>query len=209
MARQGDAENRAPLEVAAPPIYIQEKIHPRALIENLRRASAARMTENAPQFDFFHDFNGLEADREARTEFYQHDQNWQNRIILGDSLLVMGSLAEREALRGKVQCIYFDPPYGIKFNSNWQPSTKSRDVKDGKEDSVSREPEVIRAFRDTWKDGVHSYLSYLRDRLTVARDLLLGDGERVCPNPGDENVLSRAINFGRDIWEGKFFLRTN
>ena len=108
-------------------------------------------------------------------------------MILGDSLLVMGSLAEREALRGKVQCIYFDPPYGIKFNSNWQPSTKSRDVKDGKEESVSREPEVVRAFRDTWKDEIHSYLSYLRDRLTVARDLLSETGS-IFVQIGDENV---------------------
>jgi adenine-specific DNA-methyltransferase len=185
--RGKDAEDGAPLEVAAPPIYIQEKIHPRAIIENLRRQSKARKTETAPQIDFFHDFNGLEADPEARTEFYAHDQNWQNRMILGDSLQVMGSLAEREALRGKVQCIYFDPPYGIKFNSNWQPSTKSRDVKDGKEDSISREPEVVRAFRDTWKDGIHSYLSYLRDRLIVARDLLTESGS-IFVQIGDENV---------------------
>ena len=108
-------------------------------------------------------------------------------MILGDSLLVMGSLAEREALRGKVQCIYFDPPYGIKFNSNWQPSTKSRDVKDGKEESVSREPEVVRAFRDTWKDEIHSYLSYLRDRLSIARDLLNETGS-IFVQIGDENV---------------------
>ncbi|WP_373503182.1 hypothetical protein [Aestuariivirga sp.] len=107
--RGKDAEDGAPLEVAAPPIYIQEKIHPRALIDNLRRRSAERKQDAAPQIDFFHDFNGL-TDREARTEFYAHAQNWQNRMILGDSLLVMGSLAEREALRGKVQCIYFDPP---------------------------------------------------------------------------------------------------
>jgi adenine-specific DNA-methyltransferase len=151
----------------------------------LRRQSRERKREDAPQIDFFHDFNGL--DPEARTEFYAHDQNWQNRMILGDSLLVMGSLAEREALHGKVQCIYFYPPYGIKFNSNWQPSTKSRDVKDGREESVSREPEVVRAFRDTWKDGIHSYLSYLRDRLTVARDLLNETGS-VFVQIGDENV---------------------
>jgi len=191
--RGKDAEDGEPLEVAAPPIYIQEKIHPRALIENLRRQSAARKKEAAPQIDFFHDFNGLEADPEARTEFYAHAQNWQNRMILGDSLMVMGSLAEREALRGKVQCIYFDPPYGIKFNSNWQPSTKSRDVKDGKEESVSREPEVVRAFRDTWKDGIHSYLSYLRDRLIAARDLLADTGS-IFVQIGDENLhVVRAL----------------
>src|SRR5438067_8406638 len=125
--------------------------------------------------DLFADFNGL-PDKEALTEFYQHDANWSNRMILGDSLLVMASLAEREGLRGKVQCIYMDPPYGIRFNSNWQPSTKSRDVREGNEDSVSREPEVIRAFRDTWKDGIHSYLNYLRDRFVVSHDLLNDTG---------------------------------
>jgi adenine-specific DNA-methyltransferase len=89
-------------------------------------------------------------------------------MILGDSLRVMASLAEREGLRGKVQCIYFDPPYGIKFNSNFQWSTTSRDVKDGNRDHITREPEQVKAFRDTWRDGIHSYLTYLRDRLTVA-----------------------------------------
>jgi len=190
--RGKDKEDGEPLEVAAPPIYIQEKIHPRALIENLRKQTEQRKTSTASQTDWFHDFNGLD-DPEAKTEFYAHDQNWQNRMILGDSLLVMGSLAEREALRGKVQCIYFDPPYGIKFNSNWQPSTKSRDVKDGKEDSVSREPEVVRAFRDTWKNGIHSYLSYLRDRLMVGRDLLRETGA-IFVQIGEENVhLVRMI----------------
>jgi adenine-specific DNA-methyltransferase len=190
--RGKDAEDGQPLEVAAPPIYIQEKIHPRALIENLRKQSAERKSAKADQIDWLHDFNGL-SDPEAKTEFYAHDQNWQNRMILGDSLLVMGSLAEREALRGKVQCIYFDPPYGIKFNSNWQPSTKSMTVKDGKEDSVSREPEVVRAFRDTWKDGINSFLSYLRERLVVARDLLTESGS-VFVQIGDANVhLVRGI----------------
>ena len=99
----------------------------------------------------------------------------------------MASLAEREALRGKVQCIYFDPPYGIKFNSNWQVSTLSRDVKDGKQQDVSREPEVVKAFLDTWKDGIHSYLTYLRDRLTVAKELLTESGS-IFVQIGDENV---------------------
>ena len=163
-----------PLEVDTPPIYIQEKIQPRAIIEDLRKQTRDRRKDGTPQFDFFHDFNGLpEGWKEEATASYYHDEgNWQNRMILGDSLLVMGSLAEREGLRGKVQCIYMDPPYGIRFNSNWQPSTKSKDVRDGQQSSVSREPEVIRAFRDTWKDGVHSYLSYLRDRMVAARDLL-------------------------------------
>ena len=108
-------------------------------------------------------------------------------MILGDSLRVMASLAEREGLRGKVQCIYFDPPYGIKFNSNFQWSTTSRDVKDGKQEHISREPEQVKAFRDTWRDGIHSYLTYLRDRLTVARDLLTESGS-IFVQIGDENV---------------------
>jgi hypothetical protein len=134
----------------------------------------------------FADFNGL-PDAEAATEFYQHDQHWSNRMISGDSLSVMASLAEREGLRGQVQCIYFDPPYGIKFNSNFQWSTTSRDVKDGDKTHVTREPEQVRAFRDTWKDGIHSYLTYLRDRLTVARDLLSDSGS-IFVQIGDENV---------------------
>ena len=184
-----------PLEVDAPPIYIQEKIQPRAIIEELRRQTKARRPDDAPRFDFFHDFNGLpEGWKEDATASYYHDEgNWSNRMILGDSLLVMASLAEREGLRGKVQCIYMDPPYGIRFNSNWQPSTKSRDVREGKDDSVSREPEVIRAFRDTWKDGINSYLSYLRDRLVAARDLLHETGS-LFVQIGDENVhLVRSI----------------
>jgi adenine-specific DNA-methyltransferase len=181
-----------PLEVDAPPIYIQEKIQPRAIIEDLRRQTKERRADASLQIDFFHDFNGL-ADPEAKTEFYAHDQNWSNRMILGDSLLVMASLAEREGLRGKVQCIYIDPPYGIRFNSNWQPSTKSRDVNETSANSVSREPEVIRAFRDTWKDEINSYLSYLRDRLVVARDLLHDSGS-VFVQIGDENVhLVRSL----------------
>ena len=122
-----------------------------------------------------------------KTEFYQHDQNWSNRMILGDSLQVMASLAEREGLRGKVQCIYIDPPYGIKFNSNFQWCTTSRDVKDGNADHITREPEQVKAFRDTWRDGIHSYLTYLRDRLTVARDLLTDSGS-IFVQIGDENV---------------------
>ncbi|MFZ3349397.1 MAG: site-specific DNA-methyltransferase [Xanthobacteraceae bacterium] len=166
------------LEVDAPPIYIQEKIKPQAIIEDLRRQTKERSKDTAPQFDFFHDFNGLpEGWKEDATQSYYHDEgNWSNRMILGDSLLVMASLAEREGLRGKVQCVYFDPPYGIRFNSNWQPTTKSRRVEDTKLESVSREPEVIRAFRDTWNDGIHSYLEYLRDRLVTCRELLNDTG---------------------------------
>lgn len=181
-----DSQDWSDLVVNAPPIYVQEKVHPKAIIDDLKRRSDARREAETDAPDLFADFNGL-ADPEARAEFYQHSQHWTNRFVLGDSLQVMASLAEREALRGKVQCIYFDPPYGIKFNSNWQVSTLSRDVKDGKAADVSREPEQVKAFRDTWKDGIHSYLTYLRDRLMVARELLTESGS-VFVQIGDENV---------------------
>ena len=183
--RGKDQQDWSDLVVQAPPLYIQEKIHPKAIIEDLKRQTQERQEAEADIPNLFADFNGI--DPEAKTEFYQHDQNWQNRMILGDSLQVMASLAEREGLRGQVQCIYFDPPYGIKFNSNWQVSTRSRDVKDGKRDQITREPEQVKAFRDTWKDGIHSYLTYLRDRLTAMRDLLTESGS-IFVQIGDENV---------------------
>ncbi len=185
--RGKDEQDWSDLIVQAPPLYIQEKVHPKVLIDDLRRQSKERAMEKAPpSMDLFGDFNGLH-NIGAKTEFYAHDQNWSNRMILGDSLSVMASLAEREGLRGLVQCIYLDPPYGIKFNSNFQWSTTSREVKDGKADHVTREPEQVRAFRDTWRDGIHSYLTYLRDRLTVARDLLTDSGS-IFVQIGDENV---------------------
>ena len=172
--------------VAAPPLFIQEKVQPKVLIDDLMRRPQVDQVEQEEQLDLFADFNGLPSG-EAATEFYQHDANWSNRMILGDSLQVMASLAEREGLRGKVQCIYVDPPYGIRFNSNFQWSTTSRDVRDGKADHITREPEQVKAFRDTWRDGIHSYLTYLRDRLTVARDLLTESGS-IFVQIGDENV---------------------
>ena len=184
--RGKDRQDWSDLVVNAPPLYIQEKVHPKAIIDDLKRKTtkAREATDEAP--DLFADFNGID-DPEARAEFYQHTKHWQNRFILGDSLQVMASLVEREEMRGKVQCIYFDPPYGIKFNSNWQVSTMSRDVKDGKKEDVSREPEQVKAFRDTWKDGIHSYLTYLRDRLSVAKELLHQSGS-IFVQIGDENV---------------------
>ena len=189
--RGKDEQNWSDLVVQAPPLFIQEKVHPKALIADLLRQTKDTEAERAAseagfQADLFADFNGL-PDEDARTEFYQHDANWSNRMILGDSLQVMASLAEREGLRGKVQCIYLDPPYGIKFNSNFQWSTTSRDVKDGKAEHITREPEQVKAFRDTWRNGIHSYLTYLRDRLTVARDLLTESGS-IFVQIGDENV---------------------
>ncbi|HEX9924258.1 MAG TPA: site-specific DNA-methyltransferase, partial [Anaerolineae bacterium] len=185
--RGKDEQDWSDLVVPVPPLYIQEKIHPKVLIDDLRRQTEAQEKGSAPQqLDMFADFNGLPSEA-AKTEFYRHEANWSNRMILGDSLQVMASLAEREGLRGQVQCIYLDPPYGIKFNSNFQWSTTSRDVKDGKTDHITREPEQVKAFRDTWRDGIHSYLTYLRDRLTVARDLLTESGS-IFVQIGDENV---------------------
>jgi adenine-specific DNA-methyltransferase len=185
--RGKDEQDWSDLVIHAPPLYIQEKVHPKALIDDLLRQTRESQHE-AGQLtaDLFADFNGIPKGAD-KTEFYAHDQNWSNRMILGDSLQVMASLAEREGLRGRVQCIYLDPPYGIKFNSNFQWSTTSRDVKDGKADHITREPEQVKAFRDTWRDGIHSYLTYLRDRLTVARDLLTDSGS-IFVQIGDENV---------------------
>ena len=185
--RGKDKLDQSDLVAQAPPLFIQEKVHPKVLVDDLlRRTGQTASGQPGFQADLFADFNGLPDDA-TKTEFYQHEANWSNRMILGDSLQVMASLAEREGLRGKVQCIYLDPPYGIKFNSNFQWSTTSRDVKDGKTEHISREPEQVKAFRDTWRDGIHSYLTYLRDRLTVARDLLAESGS-IFVQIGDENV---------------------
>lgn len=184
--RGKDEQDWSDLVVPAPPLYIQEKVHPKVLIDDLRRRSEANAKSTEAQIDLFANFNGLPSEA-AKTEFYQHDAHWANRMILGDSLQVMASLAEREGLRGRVQCIYVDPPYGIRFNSNFQWSTASRAVTDGKLEHITREPEQVKAFRDTWRDGIHSYLTYLRDRLTVARDLLTVSGS-LFVQIGNENV---------------------
>ena len=190
-----DEQDASPLDVPVVPIYIQEKVHPQALVENLRET--AKAGEPEPELTLFSDFNGLDDDFSKKVDFYSHhadrQPHWSNRMILGDSLLVMTSLAEKEGLKGKVQTIYFDPPYGIKFGSNWQVSTRKRDVKDGKVEDATRQPEQIRAFRDTWKLGIHSYLAYMRDRLTVARELLTESGS-IFVQIGDENVhLVRSV----------------
>ncbi|NWO11879.1 site-specific DNA-methyltransferase [Chromohalobacter salexigens] len=212
--RGKDQQDWSDLVVNAPPLYIQEKVHPKVLIDDLKRESERKQNTDAREHagdmaDLFADFNGL-PNEEAKTEFYQHDAHWANRMILGDSLQVMASLAERESLRGKVQCIYFDPPYGIKFNSNFQWSTTSRDVKDGKAEHITREPEQVKAFRDTWRDGIHSYLTYLRDRLIAARDLLTDSGS-IFVQIGDENVHRvRALMdevFGEDNFISQITIR--
>jgi adenine-specific DNA-methyltransferase len=184
--RGKDRQDWSDLVVNVPPLYIQEKIKPQAIIADLRRRTTETREAQTDAPDMFADFNGLPTDW-IEDGFYKHEGHWSNRMILGDSLQVMASLAERESLRGKVQCIFFDPPYGIKFNSNWQVSTQSLDVKDGKQPDISREPEQVKAFRDTWKDGIHSYLTYLRDRLTAMRDLLTESGS-IFVQISDENV---------------------
>lgn len=201
--RGKDEQDWSDLVVNAPPIYIQEKVHPKALVDELLRESRESEHE-AGQItaDLFSDFNGIPKDAD-KTEFYTHDQNWTNRMILGDSLQVMASLAEREGLKNKVQTIFFDPPYGIKFNSNFQWSTTSRDVKDGKADHITREPEQVKAFRDTWRDGIHSYLTYLRDRLIVSRDLLTNSGS-IFVQIGDENVHRVRSVMDEVFGEGNF-----
>jgi adenine-specific DNA-methyltransferase len=192
-----DEQDQEDLDVPVVPVYIQEKIHPQAIIAALPRIEE----QEDGQINLFDDFNGGPADFEQKVEFYQHEQNWSNRLILGDSLLVMTSLAEKEGLKGKVQMVFMDPPYGISYKSNWQVSTRKRNVKDGSQDDLTRQPEQIKAFRDTWKLGVHSYLAYMRDRLIIARDLLTETGS-IFVQIGDENVhLVRCLMdevFGAD-----------
>ena len=200
--RGKDEQDESDLVVNAPPLYIQEKVHPKALIADLIRQSKENREPAERQIDMFADFNGLQEGVD-RTEFYKHDANWSNRMVLGDSLQVMASLSEREGLQGKVQCIYIDPPYGIRFNSNFQWSTTSRDVRDGNRQHITREPEQVKAFRDTWRDGIHSYLTYLRDRLTVARDLLAESGS-IFVQIGDENAHRVRALMDEVFGEGNF-----
>jgi adenine-specific DNA-methyltransferase len=184
-----DEQDREDLAVPVVPVYIQEKIHPQAIIDAMPRKDKP----GGAQLSLFSDFNGIGDDFEKKVDFYHHNQHWSNRMILGDSLLVMTSLAEKEGLKNKVQTIFFDPPYGINFGSNWQVSTRKRDVKDGKAEDATRQPEQVRAFRDTWRLGIHSYLPYLRDRLVAARELLTETGSFFV-QIGDENVhLLRCV----------------
>jgi len=171
----GKAE-RSTVEVPAPSIHVHEELSAEKIIGSVRRQRLQQ-----PLFDID------ELDPAKAVEFYQHDMAWSNRMILGDSLVVMASLLDRERLAGKVQCVFMDPPYGIKYGSNFQPRISDRAVKDGADDSLTREPEMIQAYRDTWELDVHSYLSYLRDRLTVVKDLIADSGS-IFVQIGEENV---------------------
>ena len=171
----GKAE-RSEVDVPAPSIHVHEELSAQKIVGSVRRQRLQQ-----PLFDV----DALDPDKAV--EFYQHDMNWSNRMILGDSLTVMSSLLERERMAGTVQCVFMDPPYGIKYQSNFQPGIGNRNVTDGKDDDLTREPEMIQAYRDTWELGVHSYLTYLRDRFEAARELLTDSGS-IFVQIGEENV---------------------
>ena len=174
----GKAEHTS-FEVPTVSLHVHERIDAKAIIDSVKKTGG-----HGGQLSLFD--VGIKPLREALA-FYRHKENWSNRLIAGDSLLVMNSLLEKEGMAGKVQCVYFDPPYGIKYGSNFQPFVNKRDVKDGKDEDLCSEPEMIKAFRDTWELGIHSYLTYLRDRLLLARELLADSGS-IFVQISDENV---------------------
>jgi very-short-patch-repair endonuclease/DNA modification methylase len=178
----GKAEHTS-FDVDTVSLHIHERVSSQAIIKAVKRNGAKR-EQDPEQLEMFAD---PQLPLSEAVEFYQHDVDWANRLILGDSLLVMNSLLQREQLAGQVQMIYIDPPYGVSYNSNFQPSIKGRDVKDGQDDSLTREPEQIKAYRDTWKLGIHSYLGYLRDRILLSKELLSDSGS-IFIQIGDDNV---------------------
>ena len=188
--KYGNDDRDELLRVDIRSLYRHEHIAPETLISNLYSAVSS---QPSPQLDMFASANelfgnALEKDEiDKVSEYYQHQDGWTNRLIQGDSHLVMASLLEREGMAGQVQTIYFDPPYGIKYGGNWQNKLNNRDVKDGNDEAITSEPEQIKAFRDTWELGIHSYLSYLRDRLLIAKELLTESGSCFV-QIGDENV---------------------
>lgn len=195
LGKYGNDDRDDLLRVDIRSLYRYEHISPELLIKNLYRVVEDRTPKQLDLFSVNELFgNALEKDElEKVSEYYHHHDGWTNRLIQGDSLLVMTSLLEREGMAGQVQMIYIDPPYGVKYGSNWQVKLNNRDVKDGQDESLAGEPEVIKAFRDTWELGIHSYLSYLRDRLLVAKELLTESGSCFL-QISDENVhLVRCI----------------
>ncbi len=177
----GKAEHTS-FEIPTVSLHVHERIDPRSIIEAVRKKNGS----NYEQLSLFSSKEENPPLREA-IDFYKHRHNWSNRMIAGDRLLVMTSLLEKEGLGGQVQSIYFDPPYGIKYGSNFQPFVNKRDVKDGKDEDLTAEPEMIKAFRDTWELGIHSYLTYIRDTLLLARELLTESGSMFV-QISDENV---------------------
>src|SRR5215218_1731013 len=174
-------EEHTSFEVPTVSLHVHERIDPHTIIEAVERRNGE--VEQPALFETPDENPPL---RQA-IDFYQHEHSWSNRMIAGDSLLVMNSLLEKEGLGGHVQMIYIDPPYGIKYGSNFQPFVNKRDVKDGKDEDLTQEPEMIRAFRDTWELGIHSYLTHLRNRLLLSRELLADSGS-VFVQISDENL---------------------
>lgn len=201
----GKAE-RTSFDVDTVSLHVHERIDPRTIIEAVRKKNGS----NYEQMSMFSSQEENPPLRDA-VDFYKHKHNWSNRLIAGDSLLIMNSLIEKEGLAGQVQMIYIDPPYGIKYGSNFQPFTNKHDVKDGKDEDLNQEPEMIKAFRDTWELGIHSYLSYLRDRLLLARELLHESGS-VFVQISDENVhYVRSIMdeiYGRENFIAEIVFKT-
>ena len=165
------------LEVDTVSLHVHERIDPKTLIEKLKAKSEAKAPQVSGQLELnFFDNPGFEKPLNKALQFYEHEQDWSNRLIAGDSLLVMNSLLEKEGMAGKIQTIFMDPPYGINYRSNFQPFTNKKDHKDGADDSIPHEPEMIRAFRDTWELGIHSYLTHIRDRALLCKELISETG---------------------------------
>src|SRR5437764_632685 len=164
-------------------LHVHERIEPHTIIEGVRKRNGSSVPEQPSLFERREENPPL---HEA-IDFYRYPHGWSNRLIAGDSLLVMNSLLEKEGMAGQVQMVYLDPPYGIKYGSNFQPFVNKRDVKDGKDEDLTAEPEMVKAFRDTWELGLHSYLGYMRDRLLLARELLHESGS-VFVQISDENI---------------------
>jgi adenine-specific DNA-methyltransferase len=199
----GKAEHTS-FEVPTVSLHVHERIDPKTIIQQVKKKNGGG------QPDLFHWADEERPIREA-IEFYKHKNNWTNRLIAGDSLLVMNSLLEKEGMAGQVQMVYIDPPYGIRYGSNFQPFVNKKDVKDGKDDDLTVEPEMIRAFRDTWELGIHSYLTYMRDRLLLARELLHESGSCFV-QISDQNVHHiRAVMddvFGAECFVGQISFKT-
>ena len=166
----GKAE-RTSFEVPTVSLHVHERIDPCTIIDAVRKRNGNGVNGQMPLFQ-----EERSVPLRQAIEFYKHSHNWSNRLIAGDSLLVMNSLLQKENMAGKVQCVYMDPPYGIEYGSNFQPFVNKRDVKDGKDEDLTAEPEMIKVFRDTWEHDIHSYLSYMRDRLLLAKDMLTESG---------------------------------
>ena len=196
----GKAEHTS-FDVPTVSLHVHERIDPRTIVEAARKRNGAGAPVQGSLFDLPEENPPLR----SAIEFYRHRHNWSNRLVAGDSLLVMNSLLEKEGMGGKVQMVYLDPPYGIRYGSNFQPFVNRRDVRDGRDEDLTQEPETVKAFRDTWELGIHSYLSYLRDRLLLARELLTESGSCFV-QIGDENLHTVRCVADEAFWTGELRL---